>query len=310
MLKRATAFGGNCATASEGNSATAFLRVESGGDLRRWVKTWLADGKAQGWSPRTVRDRETAMDRFLWWVENELQQPATRDALTPSAIRLFLAYAREARPGGRYGSDHPRAKAAARPATVNAYFRIIRAFTNFCLAEGLLKETPLKNVKAPRVPTDQIEPFTEEQVQSLLDAARRGRNPERDAALILLLVDSGMRESEVMGLTIGDVSRGAGELRVVGKGNKERTVHMATKTRRALWRYLETDRQQATAGEALFVGERGTQVGAGLTCSGIYRILRRAGAVAKLSGVRVSPHTCRHTFAISFLRNGGDLFEL
>jgi site-specific recombinase XerD len=193
---------------------------------------------------------------------------------------------------------------------VNAYYRIIRAFSNFLLAEGLLTETPLRNVKAPKIPTDQIQPFSEEQVQLLVDAARRGRNPERDAALIVLLVDTGMRESEVRGLTVGDANRGTGELRVLGKGNKERTVHMGVKARRALWRYLEADRQQATAGEALFIGERGTQAGAGLTCSGIYRIIRRAGKTAGIKGVRVSPHTCRHTFAISFLRNGGDLFEL
>lgn len=175
-------------------------------DLRRAVERWLADGRAQGWSPRTVLDRRQAMERFCWWLEHEEEAAAQLAALTPTRIRAFLAYARAARPEGRYGSDREAAKREARPATVNAYFRALRAFSNFALAEGLLAETPLKNVKAPRVPLDQIQPLSPEQVQLLMDAARRGRQPERDVALILLLVDTGLRVSEACSLTVADVA--------------------------------------------------------------------------------------------------------
>lgn len=113
-----------------------------------------------------------------------------------------------------------------------------------------------------------------------------------------------MREGELCGLTVGDANRGTGELTVTGKGNKRRTVYVGVKARRALWRYLELERQGEGAGEALFVGERGTQAGAGPTESGVYHVLRRAGTAASVVEVRCSPHTCRHTFAISFLRNG------
>ncbi|MFN3649730.1 MAG: tyrosine-type recombinase/integrase [Armatimonadota bacterium] len=279
-------------------------------DLRRAVAVWLSDGKAQGWSPRTLRDRETAMERFCWWLENEAEVSATLAALSPLQIRAFLAYAREPRPEGRYGTDHPRARDAARPATIHAYFRILRAFANFCLAEGLMEETPLRNVKAPRVPTDQVQPFAQEQLQALLDAARRSRNPERDVALILLLVDSGMRASEVMGLTIGDADRGTGELTVTGKGNKKRAVYMGQAARRALWRYLETERRDASPAEPLFASTGGHRPGEAFTNTGIRLIVANAGKAAKITGIRCSPHTLRHTFAVTFLRNGGNLFEL
>lgn len=282
----------------------------SSSDLRRAISNWLADGKAQGWSPRTLHDRQKTMDRFCWWLENEAGAPASLSSLTPACIRAFLSYAREFRPEGRYGSNHPSAHRQVRPATVNAYFRILRAFTNFCLAEGLLEETPLKNVKAPRVPTDQVQPLSSEQTQSLVDAARRTRAPERDVAAVMLLVDTGMRVSELCGLKVGDVDRGTGELTVVGKGNKKRRVFMGATARRALWRYLETDRRQALADEPLFVSVGGHQSGTALTPSGVHQIISKAGEAAGITGVRCSPHTLRHTFAVSFLRGGGNLFEL
>jgi integrase/recombinase XerD len=136
---------------------------------------------------------------------------------------------------------------------VNAYFRILRAFSNFCLAEGLLEETPLKNVKAPRVPTDQIQPLSQEQLQGLVDAVRRTNAPERNVAVVLLLVDSGIRVSELFGLKMTDVDRGTGELTVVGKGNKKRQVFMGVACRRALWHYLERERTQAQPDEPLFI---------------------------------------------------------
>jgi integrase/recombinase XerC/integrase/recombinase XerD len=271
---------------------------------------WLADGKAQGWSVRTLNDRRMAMNRFLWWLENEEELAPAYASLTPARIRRFLTYSREPQPRGRYGSDQAIAKREARPATVNAYFRMLRAFSNFCLQEGVLGETPLKNVKAPRVPTDQTQPLSPEQVQALADAARRTRTPERDLAIVLTLVDTGLRVSELASLKVGDANRGTGELTVIGKGGKRRTVYMGATARRTLWRYVEADRRQAQPDEPLFVASGGTRQGAGLTSNGIGQVIEKAGKAAGISGVRCSPHTLRHTFAVNFLRGGGNLFEL
>lgn len=280
-------------------------------DLRRAVTSWISDGKAQGWSPRTVEDRLKSMERFCWWMEHEASLELTLGSLTPHVVREFLTYAREPRPGGRYGSPRRTASREARPATVNAYFRILRAFTNWCLAEELLTDKPLKNVKAPRVPVDEIQPLNSEQVQALIDASRRMEAPERNAALIFLLVDTGLRISEAIGLRIGDVDRGNGSLTVIGKGNKKRTVYMATTARRALWRYLEAERRLAGPEDPLFVSVGGNQSGGGLGYSGCYEVVRNAGKLAGLpKELRSSPHTLRHTFAVSFLRAGGNLFEL
>jgi site-specific recombinase XerD len=281
-------------------------------DLRRAVSRWLGDGKAQGWSPNTLRDRKSGMERFLWWLEHEEKAAPTLAALEPAAIRSFLAYAREPNERGRFGSIRYTAKREARPATVHAYFRMLRAFSSFCLAEGLLEaaEWPLKNVKAPRVPNDQIQPLTPDQVQAIVNAARSMQAPARNVALIMVLVDTGLRVSELMGLKVGDVDRGEGELLVTGKGNKKRRVYMGSTARRALWRYFETDRRTALTDEPLFVSVGGTKHGAALSHTGVHGIVTKAGAAAGVTGIRCSPHTLRHTFAVNFLRGGGNLFEL
>jgi site-specific recombinase XerD len=250
------------------------------------------------------------MDRFCWWLENEAHVDLSLTSLDPDRLRDFLTYAREPNADGRFGSSRSRAQGEARPATVNAYYRILRAFLNFCQAEGYLRETPLKNVKAPKVPDDQIQPFSPDQVQAMVDAARRTLAPERNAALLLLLLDSGMRASEILGLTVGDVDRGTGELTVTGKGNKKRQVYMGTNARRALWRYLDTGRREARPEAPLFIGVGGLQRGTELTHSGLHEVVKKAGQAAGISGVRCSPHTLRHTFAVNFLRGGGNLFEL
>jgi integrase len=109
------------------------------------------------------------MEKFLWWLTNEAELSPTLAALSPLTIRAFLTYAREPRLEGRYGSHIANARGEARPSTVDTYYRALRAFASFCLAEGLLDDTPLKNVRPPRIPKDQLPPLTQEQIQKLVE---------------------------------------------------------------------------------------------------------------------------------------------
>ena len=142
--------------------------------LERAVANWLADGRSQGHSPRTVELRRYQFDQFCWWLEHEASVPLALENFTAARFRAFLAYSREARAEGRWGSQNASAKREARPWTANGHYRTLRALCNFLVGEGLLETSPLRNVKPPRVPQDEIVPFSEEQIQSLLDGARRG----------------------------------------------------------------------------------------------------------------------------------------
>lgn len=267
--------------------------------VRTVLETWLADGKAQGFSRRTLTEREGMLQRFIWWLEHEERTNTDLDDLTPDRLRRFITYVREPHPEGRFGSANVLVRRQARPLTVYGYYRELRAFVNFCLAEGFLEDSPLRNVKAPKVPRDQVQPFTPEQIQGLLDACKRTVAPTRNTAILMVLLDTGLRVSELIGLQIRDVQNTKGEITVIGKGGKQRTVFMGTAARRALRIYLNRERRDAEDTEPVFVSQGGIKRGQALTPNGIRQMMRDLQEIAGIEGVRCSPHTARHFFAKS-----------
>ncbi|WP_395142663.1 tyrosine-type recombinase/integrase, partial [Armatimonas sp.] len=138
----------------------------------------------------------------------------------------------------------------------------------------------------------------------LLAGAKKSQYPLRNTAIISLILDTGLRVSEVCGLTLRDLDRDSWSLRVMGKGNKARTVYVGSRSaQRALIEYLRLAERDAA--DPLFQSERG---GAKLTPMGIYHIVQSCGLVRGISGV--GPHDLRHTFAFSFIQGGGSEFTL
>ena len=124
----------------------------------------------------------------------------------------------------------------------------------------------------------------------------------RDRAILLLLLDTGLRVSEAGGLRLGDL-RADGTLKVRGKGSKERIVPVGATARTAIVRYLG----QRGPGRPT---TRSSSAGAGaLDGRGIQQAIRRLKTRIGVTG-RLSPHSLRHTFARSYLVNGGDVFSL
>jgi len=159
------------------------------------------------------------MGKFFWWLNQE-EIPLRLEAITSETVRFFLAYFRADAKEGRWEEARPNTAAAARPSTVDTYFRCLRAFFNFVVREGLIGESPLKKVTPPRIPKDQIQPFTTEQAQALVDAAKKSDQPHRNAALLLILLDTGLRVSELCSLTLSAVDPETKDLSVTGKGGK------------------------------------------------------------------------------------------
>lgn len=278
----------------------------------RAVKCWLEDGHAAGWKPSTILDRRQKMSAFAWWLESR-GVPASVESLDPLLIREFLAYLREDSASGRFGRADTRTTREARPATRNAYFRVLRAFGNWCVGEGLVERSFCSKVKPPQIPKDRKPPLYGDEVRRLFAAAKLGRQPERDAAILLLLLDTGLRASELISLNFGSIAPASGELTVIGKGGKARQVYMGREARRALWRYLEVGRwadrgQPHEAEEPLFVSCGGNTRGERLTKNGLFQIVQSLGKAAGIEGV--GPHDLRRTFAVNFLKGGGNVFEL
>jgi integrase/recombinase XerC/integrase/recombinase XerD len=269
-------------------------------DLRRGAQDWLEDGRSNRLSRATLAAREFLTGKFLWWCGREqLSTVGLRE------VRRFLAYVNIAHeyPEGRWGIG---LKEPVRPRTAETYFTNLKMFFRWLVEEGEIEASPMEGLKPPPCRRDQIRPFTEDEIERLLAATKGGYYPARDEAIIRFLLDTGCRAAEVISLRVEDVDLEGKPCRVTGKGEKARTVFFGIRCRRALWNYLKTRKGGGDTGP-LFVSGRG---GEALTRWGLTEIIGSVGARAKLTGVRCSPHTFRHTCAILSLRHGMNLVAL
>ena len=273
--------------------------------LSALVEDWLADCQIRQHSPRTIELRRMLAGRLEWFLDDRSVTYCSR-----SEIRQFFAYLSTGHqsPGGRWGKPETRYKAALRPETVNTYFHHLRTFFNWLVSEEYLEISPMDKLKPSISRPDQVKPFTAQQVTVLLQAAQHTKYPRRDKAIVQFLIDTGVRVSELCGMKMSDIDLIEGQAYVLGKGGKRRMVCFGRKTARILRAYFhEEDR---TPDQFVFLSERGQNAGSQLTRGGILQIIERLGDKAKIQSVRCSPHTFRHTFAVEFLRNGGNVFSL
>jgi len=201
--------------------------------------------------------------------------------------------------------------------TIYDHYAVLSSFWTWA-AEELEIEHALKGkVEKPRFTKRKIEPVPMADVKKLLraceyTAAWKGKprsrtkraTGKRDRAIILVLVDCGLRVQELCDLTFADYDQKRGRLHIKhGKGDKERFVFAGNKTKKAIWRYLAT-RSNVRPKSPLFSAKSGNK----LQRDNVRHMIEGA---AKRAGIgHVHPHKLRHTFAIEFLRAGGNLFEL
>jgi site-specific recombinase XerD len=194
--------------------------------------------------------------------------------------------------------------------TVKGYMLIVQAFFSWCEKEGLLDGRPNPTRRVPRVkaPRYIIQTFTPEQMAAMLDACSV-ETPFgfRDYAMLLVLMDTGIRAGELCGVQMDDVHDGY--ITVFGTGAKEREVGLGPTAARALWKYLHVHRPRLVHSDQekhFFVGHGGVP----LLRNDLGQALARIGERAGIEGVRMSAHTFRHTFARAWLANGGEIFTL
>jgi site-specific recombinase XerD len=142
-------------------------------------------------------------------------------------------------------------------------------------------------------------------VAALLNAAKYAPNPRRDEAILLLLLDTGLRAAELCNMKMKDVDFQSRSAKVLGKGNKLRMCYWSVGTAKALSRYLRYEKRHPE--DPVFCSDRGTLAGEALTPSGLYQIVSKLGDKA---GVKCGCHDWRRTFAVSMLRNGANLISV
>ncbi len=182
----------------------------------------------------------------------------------------------------------------------------LRRFYQFLLREGIRQDDPSAMIPAPRLGRSLPDTLSEQEVEALLEAP----DPEtplglRDRAMLELLYATGLRVSELVGLSRSQVNLRQGVVRVIGKGGKERLVPMGEEAGYWLQRYLNEGRPElmrGSAGDALFPSRRGGFMTRQTFWHLVRRHARRAGIDKPLH-----PHTLRHAFATHLLNHGADL---
>ena len=222
-------------------------------------------------------------------------------------IRAFILYLRQKRCFSNHRFNHVQDRGLSGH-TINCYLRSLRIFFSWLVSEGIIESNPFERVKIPRTPKKVTPTFSDSQIQQLVGVIdTRTAEGYRDYTIILTLLDTGIRVSELCSLRLGNLWLEEGMVKVLGKGNKERLIPIGKQVQRLLWRYINRYRPEPAANcDFLFL----TQEGRPLTKDRVEKIMTYHGRKAGLKGVRCSPHTLRHSAAVKFLRNGGDVFSL
>lgn len=180
--------------------------------------------------------------------------------------------------------------------------RAIRAFLNYCVRDELITASPFDKVQMPRLEKKVLEAVSHNDIAVLLKACRY----ERDRAIILFMLDSGVRASELCSVNAGDVDFETGEVLIRrGKGQKGRTVYIGPKTRKQIKRYFirELPCEPSPAAPLFATQDDNSR----LSYYGLKQLFRR---LRESTGVAFSAHSLRRTFAINSLRNGMDIYTL
>jgi len=189
-----------------------------------------------------------------------------------------------------------------KPVSVGIDVKNLRTFFRWVVDEGYRQDDPMDRISTPRVPEPPPRALRRAEIHRLLEAAKQS---PRDTAIILVLIDSGIRASELGSLTREDLDLEDLSITVkFGKGGKGRVVYICPTTARALRRYLRTRQDKD---QALFLSFRGEIMNRDSLRQLLYRLSDKAGLS---NGKKISPHQLRHTFASQYALNGGDVFSL
>jgi integrase/recombinase XerD len=251
----------------------------------------------------------SAIDAFLV----ELRVERGLSPLTVAAYRRDLG--QFAATAGRRWRDDPEPvhdfidglrRAGRRPTTQARKVAAVRSFYGFALREGLAERDVAALVDAPRPGSYLPDVLDADAVERVLNAPPADTPAGiRDRAILELLYACGLRVSELTGLDLDRLDPPNLQVRVIGKGNRERRVPMGEPARERLHRYLSGPRAIWTAGRptaAVFVNQRGHR----LTRESVWRLVRKWSEAAGLRE-HVTPHTFRHSFATHLLEGGADL---
>lgn len=277
-------------------SQTPFL------ELRRAYRFF---NETSGKSPHTVKWYEFRLELF----ERFLGEDASLTNVTVQNVRAFIA---ELQSRTRRNANNPFVTNKEGPLSssyIQGFARTLRAFSSWLYEDGYIETNVLKSLKPPKITQKVIDVLTDTQLSRLLTCFDRNEPyGARNHAIVITLLDCGLRASEICDLTLENARLDEGFLKVRGKGDKERLVPIGQAAQASLRAWRDRFRGQFVVDEEapwVFLNANGKR----LTINALEQMVGKAGRGAGMAGLH--PHQLRHTFATRFLtENVGDAFQL
>ncbi len=285
-------------------AVTALCAQDLAQTLEKW-QDWLIHEKAL--SRHTFRAYTGDVERFLIFLRAHKDEPPSLRTLSETEISDFRAWLSRRQMKGNGNATRARAVSS------------VRNFLAWLDRQGIAHTPSASLIRTPKLPHKLPRPLTENQSKTLLehaaDLARQDWIGARDIALFTLLYGCGLRIDEALSLNLSQApdsanedkneDEDAGELRVRGKGNKERIVPVLPLVKKALAEYLALCPYPDTPDRAIFLGSRGKRLNQGVAQRAM-RDLRKSLNLPETA----TPHALRHSFATHLLQNGANLREI
>lgn len=264
--------------------------------LKDLLEEFILELEIQNYSSKTIKTYRSKNLNFINYVKDKFKIVRVDD-LEAIHIKTYIAGLRKAQRKATY---------------INSVIKTLQAFYKYAEEQGFIKSNPVTDVKLLKENKPIINVFTEEEIQRMLDTFRGNRFlPIRDKAILCVLIDCGIRCTELLNLKCSDISENYITIREP-KNRKDRIVSISPYTKKAIIRYLRCRESyfiNKTLGinEYVFLSYRGKQ----LTVEAIERIVKTAAKKGNVNeAVRASPHTLRHFYAIFSLKHNLDLYSL
>ena len=273
--------------------------------IKELINRFKVSNLAASKSPRTIEwyhEMLNSLNNYL----NTFHQCNDLAMFTRDIVREYIIYLQHKK---KY-AGHPYTPVQSKtlsPRTIQCHVRALKAFSTWLYDEGYSEDNRLSKLRMPKAPAKLIEPLSPKEIDIITGVINKPTpQGQRDYVILAIMLDSGLRVSEVCGITLDNLNLNQGSIRVMGKGWKERTVPVGRFVTSLLLHYIDYERPKLNAKESnyLFLSQDGNPV----TINALKLMFTR---LAKKSGVtRLHAHLCRHTFAINYLVNGGDIFSL
>lgn len=270
-------------------------------DLKRSIQDWLFECEYLLQSPASLESKRILTRNLVWFLEHRGYQQCGLTELRQFFLYLLRGHEE---PNGRWGKRH--LKRPVRPITVKDYHTCLRTMFDWFVSEEIIQTTPFVSIPKPKVREDMKAPLSQEQIAALLQAAQKSTTPKKNVAIVLFLLDTGCRATELTSIRLRDIDLQNRRCTVLGKGNKTRTVFFGIQTAKALRTYTRQAHRTSDEEAPLFFSERR---GRPLTRSGLRQLIER---LAKAAGIKssCSPHALRRSFAVECLKNGANVFSV